>query len=171
MMEACGEASTARVSPGAASPNWKACASITMVSPAAIGRGDDAEELDLLLRRGRGAQPVAGLEIGDRLAGDRERGADHAGDRHDEEHARSSRRRRSCSSTTDEMMIVSIVMPETGIARGGGDGVGGDRGEEEREDQRQHQADQEDGSGVGAERAEEDRRRRSRRRRRRPGWS
>ena len=36
MIEACGDGSTTRVSPGAASPNWKVCASITMVSPAAI---------------------------------------------------------------------------------------------------------------------------------------
>ena len=35
MIEACGEASTARVSPGAASPNWNVCASITIVRPTA----------------------------------------------------------------------------------------------------------------------------------------
>ena len=35
MMEACGEGSTTRGSPGTASPNWKARASITMVSPTA----------------------------------------------------------------------------------------------------------------------------------------
>lgn len=36
MMEACGAASTARESPGAASPNWKACASMTTARPAAM---------------------------------------------------------------------------------------------------------------------------------------
>ena len=36
MIDACGAASTARVSPGAASPNWNACASITIVRPTAI---------------------------------------------------------------------------------------------------------------------------------------
>ena len=35
MIDACGAASTARVSPAAASPNWNACASITMARPAA----------------------------------------------------------------------------------------------------------------------------------------
>ena len=36
MMEACGDGSTTRRSPGAASPNWKVCASMTMVRPAAM---------------------------------------------------------------------------------------------------------------------------------------
>jgi len=36
IMDACGAASTTRRSPGAASPNWKALASNTMVSPAAV---------------------------------------------------------------------------------------------------------------------------------------
>ena len=36
MMDACGEGRTTRGSPGAASPNWNACASSTMVRPAAI---------------------------------------------------------------------------------------------------------------------------------------
>ena len=35
MIEACGEASTTRVSPGAASPNWNVRASITIVKPTA----------------------------------------------------------------------------------------------------------------------------------------
>ncbi len=33
MIEACGEASTTRVSPGAASPNWNVWASATMTRP------------------------------------------------------------------------------------------------------------------------------------------
>jgi hypothetical protein len=36
MMAAWGEASTTRVSPGAASPNWKTLASTAMVRPTAI---------------------------------------------------------------------------------------------------------------------------------------
>ena len=54
-------------------------------------RGDDPEELHPLLRRRRGAEPVAGLQIGDRLPRDRQRRAHHAGDGHHEEHARRRR--------------------------------------------------------------------------------
>ena len=104
------------VSPGAASPNWKRLRQHARWSrPTATASRDHAEELHLLLRRRRRAEPVAGLQVGDGLARHRERGADHARDRHDEEHARSCPRAPNCSSTTDEMMIVSMVMPETGL--------------------------------------------------------
>ena len=101
---------------------------------------DDAEELHLLLRRRRGAEPVAGLEIGDGLAGDGQRGADHAGDRHHEEHAgRAGDAEAQQHDGGDD--DGQHRHARHGIARGGGDGVGGHRSEEEREEQRQHEAD------------------------------
>ena len=88
---------------------------MTMVRPGGDGGGDHAQELDLLLRGGRGAEPVAGLEIGDGLAGDGERGADHAGDRHHEEHPGGAGDAETQAAPREEMMMVSMVMPETGL--------------------------------------------------------
>ena len=105
--------------------------------------GDDAEELHLLLRGGSGAEPVAGFEIGDGLAGDGERGADHSGDRHDEEHAGGAG---DAEAQQDDGGDDDGEHRHAGhrIARGGGDGVGGDGGEEEGEEQRQAEADEHD---------------------------
>ena len=138
MMEACGDGSTGRMSPGAASPNWNARASSTMVRPGHDRRRDDAQELHLLLRRRRRAQPVAGLEIGDGLPGDRKRRAHHARHRHHEEHARGARKPepQQHHGRNDDGQHGHA---RHRIPRRGGDGVGGHRREEEREDQRQRQ--------------------------------
>ena len=110
------------------------------------GRGNDADELDLLLRGGRGAEPVAGLEVGDELAGDAERGADHARNGHDEEHARGA------GEAEAQQHHRGDDDGEHGHAGGGivgrgGDGVGGHRGKEEGEEQREREAQEEDGPG------------------------
>ena len=58
--------------------------------PGSSGGGQDAKEFGLLLRGWSVAEPVAGFEVGHELAGDAQRGAHHAGNGHDEEHARGS---------------------------------------------------------------------------------
>ena len=125
------------------------------------GSGNHSQKLDLLLRRRRGAQPVAGLEIGDGLARNRERRAHHAGDGHDEEHA---------GGTGDAEAQQHDGGNDDGehghaghrVARRGGDGAGRHRGEEERKQQgerhadandqrRRRQAAQQDGHAQGAD--------------------
>ena len=105
------------------------------------GGGDDAQELHLLLGGGRRAEPVAGLEVRDGLAGNRERGADHARDGHDEEHAGGAG---EAEAEQDDGGNDDGQHGHAGdgIAGCGGDGVGGDGGEEEREDQSQGEAGQ-----------------------------
>ena len=139
MMEACGEGSTARRSPGAASPNWNARASITMVRPTATEAAMHAQKLHLLLRGRRRAQPVARLEIRDGLPGNRKRRAHHPRQRHHEEHARGAG---EAEAQQHNRRNDDGQHGHAGhrIARGGGDGVGGDAGEEEREHQRQRHA-------------------------------
>jgi len=114
-MEACGEGRTTRGSPGTASPNWNARASITMVRPTATDAAS-TPEFHFLLRRRRGTEPIAHFEIRDGLPGNRERGAHHAG-QPITKNMRWCLERPKRSSTIDEMMMVSIVMPETGLRR------------------------------------------------------
>ena len=118
------------------------------------GSRGNAEKLDLLLRRGRGAEPVTDFEVGDELARCAQGGAHHARNRHDEEHAGGA------GEAKVEQHHRGDNDREHGHAGGGivgrgGDGVGGHRGKEEREDEREDQAEHQNGPGD-LQAAEED---------------
>ena len=57
------------------------------MKPGGDCRGDDRDELYFLLRRGRGADPIAGLQVSDELSGGAQGNADHARKGHHEKHA------------------------------------------------------------------------------------
>ena len=85
-----------------------------MVKPAVIADGDDSDKLHLLLRGRRGAEPVAGFEVGDELARSAEGYTDHAGNAITK-NMPVVPESPNFSNTTAEIMTVNIVMPQAGL--------------------------------------------------------
>src|ERR1035438_1672821 len=114
MIDACGEASTGRKSPGSASPNWKVRASITIVRPDATAAAITPRNFTFSCAAG--VDPSQYPVFKSVIACPETDSAVHTIP------AMAITKNMplvpdnpNCSNTTDEMMTVNMVMPDTGL--------------------------------------------------------